>query len=172
MTRTTKIILASGAFALVLATAAGVGHAGGRDCGPRGDGNWREMARSGPGAFGPGARGPMLFERFDADEDGTLTQDEVNQVRAEQLATFDADGDGSLSLEEYEALWLEAMRERMVDRFQAHDDDGDGVVTGDEFGERTNRLVQRFDRDGDGTITLDEMQRRGRDRSERPSDDE
>ena len=51
----------------------------------------------------------------------------------DRLAEFDADNDGSLTLEEYQALWLDAMRERMVDRFQAHDDDGDAIVTVEEF---------------------------------------
>ena len=84
-------------------------------------------------------------------------------MRQARLAEFDADGDGSLNLEEYQALWLDAMRERMVDRFQAHDDDGDGLVTAEEFGEPFDRIVSRLDGDGDGEVTEDEL-RAARDR--------
>ena len=98
-----------------------------------------------------------LLESYDSNEDGKLTQAEIDAVRAERLAKFDADGDGSLTLQEYEALWLDAMRERMVDRFQSHDDDGDGRVTAEEFGERHSKMVARRDRDGDGEITRDDF---------------
>ena len=63
-------------------------------------------------------------------------------MRRSQLTEFDQNGDGSLTLEEYQALWLDAMRERMVDHFQAHDDDGDGMVTVEEFGEPFDRMVE------------------------------
>ncbi|MEO0386340.1 MAG: hypothetical protein AAF281_02255 [Pseudomonadota bacterium] len=94
-----------------------------------------------------------LFETYDSDADGTLTQAEIDAGRAAQLQAFDADGDGSLTLSEYEALWLDAMRERMVDRFQFHDDDGDGLVTVDEYSEMTARLVSRLDRTGDDLLS-------------------
>jgi Ca2+-binding EF-hand superfamily protein len=56
------------------------------------------------------------------------------------------------------------MRERMVDQFQAHDDDGDGLVTVEEFGERYGSMVRRLDRNDDGEITQDDLRRRPRDR--------
>jgi Ca2+-binding EF-hand superfamily protein len=52
----------------------------------------------------------------------------------------------------------------MVDRFQEHDDDGDGLVTVEEFAEPFDRVIVRFDRNGDGELTLDEVRHRGRDR--------
>jgi hypothetical protein len=66
-----------------------------------------------------------------------------------------------LTLEEYQALWMAAMRERMVDRFQSHDDDGDGLVTIEEFAEPFDGVVLRFYRNSDGQLTLDEVRRRG-----------
>jgi Ca2+-binding EF-hand superfamily protein len=102
-----------------------------------------------------------FFAQFDANQDGRITQAEVDEVRRSRLTEFDQNGDGSLTLEEYQALWLDAMRERMVDQFQAHDDDGDGMVTAEEFGERYDRMVSRLDSDGDGAVTTDEMRRRG-----------
>jgi len=113
------------------------------------------------GGFGHG-----LFETYDANDDGRLTQAEIDQVRQDRLAEFDQDGDGSLSLEEYQALWMDAMRERMVDRFQSHDDDGDGTVTAEEFTEPLDRIVSRLDRNDDGELTMEEL-RRDRDRGDR-----
>jgi Ca2+-binding EF-hand superfamily protein len=113
-----------------------------------------------------------LFEQFDANQDGRLTQAEIDQVRQSRLAEFDQNGDGSLSLEEYQALWVAAMRESMVDRFQAHDDDGDGMVTAEEFGEPFDRIVSRLDQNGDGELTADEIQRRGEGRGGRDREDE
>ena len=128
------------------------GHPGGR--GHHGDwhggkkGHGRHMARM-----------MELIEHYDRDGDGKVTQAEIDEGRADRLAEFDSDGNGALSLEEYEALWLDAMRERMVDRFQAHDDDGDGEVTVEEFSERTGHLVLRGDRNEDGAIGPEDMRR-------------
>ena len=102
------------------------------------------------------------LEMWDGDGDGAVTQAEVDAFRAARLAAFDADGNGVLDLAEYQALWLDAMRDRMVDRFQAHDDDGDGVVTVDEFGADFSRLVRRMDRDGDGSLSPADFERRGK----------
>ena len=110
-----------------------------------------------PAAAGAGSGGPSIFETFDANADGSLKQAEVDQFRADRLAKFDTNGDGQLTLEEYQALWLDAMRERMVDAFQRLDDDGDAVVTREEFLEPFAQLVQRLDRNADGTVTQEEM---------------
>ena len=146
MTRTSRLLMTAGAVTLGATLVAGASLAGGDHHGRGGE------------------RGAWLFETFDADGDGRITQAEIDQARQSQLQKFDANGDGSLSLEEYQALWLDAMRERMVDRFQAHDDDGDGLVTVVEFNERFDDLVTRLDRNDDGAVTKDELQRRHRDR--------
>lgn len=111
-----------------------------------------------------GDMGAQLMELYDTNGDGAITQEEIDTARADRLAAFDADGNGTLSLEEYQALWLDAYRERMVDNFQRHDDDGDGAITVEEFGEDQSRLVRRLDRDGDGTLTLSDRHRQGRHR--------
>ena len=157
MTKTKRYLLATGALALGAAAFAGATLA---------DGGWGRHHGWGH----HGARGMAFFERFDANGDGRLTQAEIDEVRQSRLAEFDQDGDGSLTLEEYQALWLDAMRERMVDRFQAHDDDGDGMVTAEEFGEPFDRMVLRLDANDDGEVTLDEMRRRGERRGGRDGD--
>ena len=120
----------------------------------------------GMGGFGMGGHGgghggmhDMLLS-FDANDDGKLSQEEIDQGRANQLKKFDKDGNGTLNLAEYEALWLDAMRERMVDRFQGHDSDGDGKVTGEEFGERFADMVKFMDSNDDGVLDESDMRRR------------
>ena len=115
--------------------------------------------------------GHGLLTAFDTNGDGQLTQAEIDTFRADRLAKFDTDGNGTLSLQEYQALWLDAYRERMVDEFQRHDDDGDSVVTAAEFNEPYANIVARMDRNGDGILAGDELNpRRHRDVSDRRGD--
>ena len=157
----------------ILAVAAAIplvaGAAGGGDHGPRGKGGHAMHGAHGSHGMHHGgkrrghqAKARMLdmLETYDLDADGSITQAEVDRFRSDRLAAFDTDGDGKLSLEEYEALWLDAMRARMVDAFQRHDDDGDGAVTVEEFGERTSRLVVLRDRNDDGVLNLDDVKRK------------
>ncbi|MHA1559405.1 MAG: EF-hand domain-containing protein [Alphaproteobacteria bacterium] len=128
-----------------------------------------QLDRGAPGAPGPQHRagpgdrgtGPMdhireLFATFDTDGDGLVTQDEIDGVRAAELAEFDADGDGTLSLEEYQALWLARVYERMVDAFQQLDADGDGEITIEEFNAGLANIVARMDQNGDGALGEDD----------------
>ncbi|MGF1610581.1 MAG: EF-hand domain-containing protein [Kiloniellales bacterium] len=118
------------------------------------------MARHHGGRHGHGDRFILrLIERYDADGDGKVSQDEIDQGRAERLARFDTDQDGKLSLAEFEALWLEAMRERMVRSFQRFDRDGDGLVTADEYARPLNYMVERHDRSGDGLLGFDDRRK-------------
>lgn len=174
MKRTTKVAITVAALAgLGLTTWAATGYA---DRG-RGDNHGyghheRGFHGAGPhrGSWRHGARFYRLLDRFDANQDGKVTQAEIDQARQDRLKRFDSDGDGVLTLAEYEALWLDAMRERMVNRFQDHDADGDGKVTQAEFGRRFSRMVERMDRNDDGVI--DKSDRRHRfgagDRGPRP----
>lgn len=104
-----------------------------------------------------------LMATYDANGDEQITQEEIDAFRATRLAEFDTDKDGSLSLEEYQALWLDAYRERMVDNFQRHDDDGDGLVTSAEFGEDQSKMVARLDRNDDGVLTIEDRRRKAKD---------
>jgi hypothetical protein len=142
----------------------GMGHHSGRH-GARGMG--RGMGRH----MGRGFE--SLFEAYDSDGNGRLTQAEVDAARTDRLAAFDKDGDRKLTLKEYEALWLDAMRERMVDRFQDLDNDGDAAVTAEEFAAPYAGLVARRDRNGDGEISRDDFGPRGHGmRRGRPDDDD
>ncbi len=107
-------------------------------------------------------RGAAMLENFDTDGDGQLTQAEIDAVRADRFAEFDTDSNGELTLGEYEGLWLDAMRERMVDRFQGLDNDGDATVTTQEFVDPFASMVSRMDRNEDGVLSADDMGRHGR----------
>ncbi len=99
-----------------------------------------------------------MLKRFDTDGDNALTPDEVRAVRTEQFGVFDANGDGSMDLGEFQAFWTEQTRNRMVDRFQHLDEDGDGRISQEDFTERLARMIAMMDRNGDGK--LDRQDRR------------
>lgn len=104
-----------------------------------------------------GMRGMQLFERFDVNKDGAVTQVEIDKTRDGMITRFDTDSDGKLSLSEFEGLWLDFMRDRMVDRFQHLDRDGDSVVTAAEFAEPMKNIIARVDENEDGKVTMKEL---------------
>jgi len=112
----------------------------------------------GPGMMGGSHGGPMrIFESFDTNKDGKVTEAEIIAVRDARFDQFDANKDGKLSLDEYQALWMDAMRKAMVRQFQRHDGDGDAAVTKDEFNDRFTMIIERFDADNDGAVSRDEI---------------
>ena len=126
-----------------------------------------------------------MLERLDQDGDGLISLEEFNAddrvPGMRMLDRADADGDGAVTREELRAsidVATEERRERigrhMEQRFDAIDEDGDGVIM------RTEVLEQAFyrlDANGDGFISEAEAQdardrrrhRRGR-RGDGPAD--
>jgi hypothetical protein len=104
-----------------------------------------------------------LMERYDANRDGALSQEEIDTNRTQWHGEFDKDKSGDLSIAEFEALWLKARHEMMVREFQEFDRDGDGKLTLDEYKAPLNAMVGRLDQNGDGLINKDDRFRRGRD---------
>ena len=100
--------------------------------------------------------GRWFMKRYDANNDGQVTQEEVNKNRTERHGKYDANGDGKLSLKEFEGLWLEAFRKRMVRAFQQFDEDGDAVVTLEEYTAPLANVVERRDRNGDGALSRED----------------
>ena len=161
MERKTKIWLAAGASALLgIAAVAGVAEA------DRGNHGMHGMQQGGVTA---------LMERYDANNDGSLSQEEIDSNRTQWHADFDQDKSGDLTIAEFEALWLKARREMMVREFQEFDRDGDGKVTLDEYKAPLAMLIARMDRNGDGIINREDRRqpRRGmEDDAQSPQDDD
>jgi Ca2+-binding EF-hand superfamily protein len=76
-------------------------------------------------ALADGDRGQRWFDRLDTNQDGVISQTEVNAQQAERFAKVDANGDGTISLEEFSAR-ADAM-------FAKADADGNGSITKEEF---------------------------------------
>ncbi len=103
-----------------------------------------------------GKHGGMMFSimsEVDADGSGSVSQAEVDAYRAAKVRAADGSRDGNLTLDEFETLFAELVRERMVDAFQRLDDDGNGVITGAEMDERFGDIVAHMDRDDDGELS-------------------
>ena len=98
----------------------------------------------------------QMAERYDANNDGKISQAEIDQNRTERLAEFDADKNGSLSLEEFKGLWLKANQDRMVREFQEFDRDGNAQVTLEEYKAPMAQTVAEMDRNNDGVLSKDD----------------
>jgi Ca2+-binding EF-hand superfamily protein len=150
----------------------GMTHGMGHGMGPGGMGHG--MGHGGSGHHGAKGMRHMIkrfAERYDANDDGKISQEEINTNRTEWHKKFDTDGNGTLSLKEFEALWLEAKRQRMVRAFQRLDEDGDAAMTLEEYLEPLSDAVERWDRNGDGVLSREDR-RSGRQGMEQPMQQE
>ncbi|MEK8019972.1 MAG: EF-hand domain-containing protein [Candidatus Parabeggiatoa sp.] len=83
------------------------------------------------------ARIDRLMTRFDLNQDGQITLDEVQSQRVAHFQEMDADQNELVSQEEFEAYRTQKREERRQQRldeaFNAADTDGDGVLSQPEF---------------------------------------
>lgn len=147
-----KTMIASMALVAVLGTAMGAsahGFGGGK-----GEGR-------GPGAMGP--RGPqVIFSEMDANDDGKVTQEEIDAFKAARFAEIDTDGNGIVSAEELAAHHETKQADRMKDRagrmLERLDTDGDGGLSAEELAAGPEKgLIERLDTDGDGAVSEEEL---------------
>jgi len=110
---------------------------------------------------GFGGHGGMGFEqmveRYDANKDGKISQEEIDANRTNWLSEFDGDKSGSLALPEFQNLWLKARNQQMVREFQQFDRDGDGQVTLDEYKLPLSKIVAEMDQNKDNALSDDEL---------------
>lgn len=147
------------------------------DSGRRGHGWGHHGGGYQMGMGGYGGRGGMMrhmFDLADADNDGKVTQAEIDKARDDRFAKYDANSDGKLTLDEFENLLREITRPMTVRAFQRLDPNGDAVITVEELSERTDNIVERMDRNNDGALSLEDRGRRhgwSRDRDDDDDDD-
>lgn len=96
-------------------------------------------------------------ERYDANKDGKITQEEIDTNRTQWMNEADANKDGKLGMDEFQTLWLRAQRESMVREFQRFDRDGDAAVTLDEYRQPLNNVVTTMDQNDDGVLSQDDL---------------
>ncbi len=176
--KTGSKILIVGAIAATIGALALAGASYARQGGHMGGGYGQGRHMSG-GMHGGHMRGMAVHQFFkaaDANEDGKVTQAEIDKALADRLARHDVNKDGKLSLEEFEGLWLEMTRSMMVRRFQRLDPDGDAAITREELADRFGNLVKRYDRNGDGALSREDRRHRMRGgmrgEPKKPNDDE
>lgn len=175
MQRRAKMVIAAaaaGLFATAVvggAVAANRGHGGGHGYHGMGHGGWGGGHHGmGHGGWrgghhrGKGMRHMIknFAKRYDADKDGKISQEEIDTNRSDWHKKFDADSNGTISLKEFEALWLEAKRQKMIRAFQRLDADGDAQLTIDEYKEPMSDVVERWDRNGDGVLSREDRRHR------------
>ncbi|WP_075221066.1 EF-hand domain-containing protein [Acuticoccus yangtzensis] len=126
------------------------------------DGRGGPRPPHGPGPRGSGPRGMMMqmMRQADTDADGKLTQDELNAFVTSKVELGDANADGQIDLEEFKVIYLDLMSRQIVDRFQALDENGDGVIDAAEVDEKFGGVVSRMDRNGDGALSRDDAPRK------------
>ena len=117
-----------------------------------------------------GAGLERMFEQFDTNQDGTITQAEIEAANAARFAEVDANGDGVLTVEEMVAHATVRDSDRLTRRIEARidrlDANSDGALSLEEMADGSKRLDRMFDRidaNSDGAITKAEAEEaRGR----------
>ena len=109
-----------------------------------------------------GERMKNAVKQMDANNDGAISFDEFRMPDGRQAPEMrmDANGDGELTRDEVRQV-VTQRTEEALDRFDALDADGDGVVT--QY-ERRRAAFNRIDGDGDGQITKSEFREARKDR--------
>lgn len=109
---------------------------------------------------GSGHDHAMMFETIDADGNGEITLEEMQQHRAQRFDGADTDKDGKLSRAELEAQAAERIAARIDRMISRHDADGDGMLAPDELArpEQSARMFERMDADRSGGISAEEME--------------
>lgn len=104
-----------------------------------------------------------LLTEFDVNQDGTLTQDEVQLKLGESFKTADMNADGFLTTDELEVAHEQKREVHLAEKFAELDQNSDGGISADELttvsgpDRHLARHFTEIDSNGDGLITLDEM---------------
>jgi Ca2+-binding EF-hand superfamily protein len=100
--------------------------------------------------------GDRLFTRFDTNENGAISEDELPERLWQHLVdkNIDTDSDGSITGEELDTY----AADRRAERFARKDADESGSLTEDEVSQRFWDKVSPADTDQDGGVSLEELE--------------
>ena len=130
------------------------------------DGKKGSKVFKGKGHGGHSSR--SFFERYDTDENGSVSKEEFAAAREEGYKRRDANGDGKLYVDEYVAEYevrldaqLKKRRESAIKqthtRFGVMDADKDEIMTLEEFNASGDRVFGRRDKNKDGKVDEQDM---------------
>lgn len=112
------------------------------------------------------------LQRYDANKDGQLSEEERTAMNREFVGRFDEDKDGKLSVAERETARKlgkvtvkpakrEISAESAANLVSALDRNQDGGISKDEVDEKRWKAISRADQDGDGRVTAEEWRNQG-----------
>ncbi|AUI69177.1 EF-hand domain-containing protein [Beggiatoa leptomitoformis] len=87
-------------------------------------------------AQGPGNPPPLpaeIIAQYDTDQDGVLSETEMQAMRTAEFKSADVNGDGNLSLTELQGFESSKKSERLNHEFGNLDADSNGVISAAEF---------------------------------------
>lgn len=119
-----------------------------------------------------GPREKPAFATLDADGNGSITLEELENARAAQFAAMDTDGNGALSAAELSVAQEAKMADRAAKMIERMDENNDGELQADEMkprgrGDNAERMFDHMDENEDGAISQDEYEAAGEGRGGR-----
>lgn len=99
-----------------------------------------------------------LFNKFDGNEDGQITETEYMAFIDERFVKMDTDKNGTITKEDlYNSRFYTFLPELAEAVFRDSDTDGDGLITKDEMIKAEEIRFAQMDLNGDGLLTKKEF---------------
>ena len=116
--------------------------------------------KAGHHGLGLDRNGSHMLQRADQNKDGEITRDELINMRTVKFDKFDADKNGIISEDEIFQTIAKHLKRRAKRILRRHDNNRDGQVTKDEFLAKIDQKIYRLDLNDDGKISKDERPQR------------
>jgi len=115
----------------------------------------------------------MMHMMMDANQDGSVSQEEFQSFRSKNFSGADKNGDKALTQDEFMALAKQmqeqrkkakemAKQKKMQKQFQKLDANGDGKISKEEFDAKGERSFIRMDHNDDGVLNKEDRQKKMR----------